>query len=402
MGATLTTVDAILKEVYEPGVNEQLNNDVVTLRRIERSSEGVTNEVGGKYVSFPIHTKRNSGVGARLEGDDLPTAGNQAYAGARVGLKYQYGRLQLTGQTIELADKNFQAFASAMQQEIDGLQSDLAVDLNRQVYGNGTGAIQRIITAGAAWPTESGNTDGLQDGMYVDLGTFSGDTFTRVVTGVEITALTETTVTFGTPESGTIAANQYIVRHDAGSLSGTLREWNGLGRMVAATGAIYNIDPSTTPIWKSTVDANGGTPRALTESLMITNTDAVRKLGSKVSVIFCNLGVRRAYFNLLVAARAFTNTKEFAGGFSGLTFTTDQGEIPVVVDVNAPRETMYGLTEKEIKVYRAGDWSFMDRDGSKWSRVANKDAYEATLYQYSDIGTHRRNAHFKIADITEG
>lgn len=400
MGATLTTVDAILKEVYEPGVNEQLNNDVVTLRRVERSSEGVTSEVGGKYVAFPIHTKRNSGVGARLEGDDLPTAGNQAYAGARVSLKYQYGRLQLTGQTIELADKEFQAFASAMQQEINGLQSDLAVDLNRQVYGNGTGAIQQITGSTPAWTIA--NDNGLQVGMLVDLGTFSGDTFTRVVTNETITAVTATTVTFAVTGTGSIAANQYIVRANAGSRSGTLREWNGLARMVAATGSIYNIDPSTEPIWAATVDANGGTPRALTESLMITNTDAVRKLGSKVSVIFCNLGVRRAYFNLLVAARNFTNTKEFAGGFSGLTFTTDQGEIPVVVDVNAPPKTMYGLTEKEIKVYRANDWSFMDRDGSKWSRVASKDAYEATLYQYSELGTHRRNAHFKIADITEG
>lgn len=399
MGATLTTVDAILKEVYEPGINEQLNNDVVTLRRIERSSEGITNEVGGKYVSFPIHTKRNSGVGARLEGDDLPTAGNQAYAGARVSLKYQYGRVQLTGQTIELADKNFQAFASAMQEELNGLQSDLAVDLNRQVYGNGTGAIQQITGTTPDWTITS--DEGLQVGMYVDLGTFSGDTFTRVVTGATITAVTATTVTFS-GGSGSIAANQYIVRNNSGSLSGTLREWNGLSRIVAATGAVYNINPSTEPIWAATVDANGGTPRALTEALMILNTDRVRKLGSKVSVIFCNLGVRRAYFNLLVAARAFTNTKEFAGGFSGLTFTTDAGEIPVVVDVNAPPKTMYGLTEKEIKVYREGDWSFMDRDGSKWSRVANKDAYEATLYQYSELGTHRRNAHFKIADITEG
>jgi hypothetical protein len=398
MGATLTTVDAILKEIYEPGVNEQLNNDVVTLRRIERSSEGVTNEVGGKYVAFPIHTRRNSGVGARLEGDDLPVAGNQGYAGARVSLKYQYGRLQLTGQTIELADKNFQAFASAMQEEINGLQSDLAVDLNRQVYGNGTGAIQQVTGSSPNWTISSG--EGLQPGMVVDTGTFSSDTFTRVVTGAVIATVSDTVVTF-VDDTG-ILANHYIVRTNSGSLGGTLREWNGLSRIVAASGAIYNINPSTEPIWAATVDANGGTPRALTESLMITNVDKVRKLGSKVSVLFCNLGVRRAYFNLLVAARAFTNTKEFAGGFSGLTFTTDQGEIPVVVDVNAPPRTMYGLTEKEIKVYREGDWSFMDRDGSKWSRVPNKDAYEATLYQYSELGTHRRNAHFKIADITEG
>ena len=46
MGATLATVSAILKEIYEPRVRKQLNDDAVTLRRIEKSSEGVESNVG--------------------------------------------------------------------------------------------------------------------------------------------------------------------------------------------------------------------------------------------------------------------------------------------------------------------------------------------------------------------
>ena len=48
----------------------------------------------------------------------------------------------------------------------------------------------------------------------------------------------------------------------------------------------------------------------------------------------------------------------------------------------------------------------MNRDGSNWSRVVTSagkfDAYEATLYKYCEIGTHRRNAHGLLSDLTEG
>ena len=67
---------------------------------------------------------------------------------------------------------------------------------------------------------------------------------------------------------------------------------------------------------------------------------------------------------------------------------------------------MYFINEKEIKLYEAGDWGFMDRDGSKWSRVVNSsgsfDAYDSTMYKYAEMGTHRRNSHGRIDDLTEG
>lgn len=78
MPASMTTVSSLLKEVYEGSTQEQLNNDVVALRRVEKTSEGVTSTVGGKYVTFPVHTRRNTGVGARIEYETLPASGNQA------------------------------------------------------------------------------------------------------------------------------------------------------------------------------------------------------------------------------------------------------------------------------------------------------------------------------------
>lgn len=395
-GATLVTVSDILKEVYEGKVNDQLNEEVVALRRIERTSEGITTQVGGKYVVFPIHVARNTGIGARLEDEDLPTPGKQSYRRAQVNLRYQYGRLRLTGQAFELANENFQSFASVLDEEVTRIKDDLAKDLNRQVYGDGSGVITTITgtVTGSTWPVA--NTLWVQDGMLVDTGTIAAGVVTVVATGKTVSNVTATTVDLS-GGSGTVANGHVIVRAgNARTATDAQREWTGLGAIVG-TGALFGL---THNVWQSTVDTNA-TNRPLSEGLLIATADKVRAKGSYPTVMFSNLGVRRAYANLLVQQRRFTNTQTFEGGFSGLAFTTDKGDIPIVVDTDCPANTIYGLNEKQMKVYRDSDWSFMDRDGSRWSRVPNRDAYEATLFQYSELGTHRRNAHFVIDKITE-
>lgn len=394
MPATMTTVSAITKELYEGTLRKQLNSEVVALRRIEKTSEGVSSEVGGKYVAFPIHTTRNAGIGARNELEALPTAGQQGTSGARVGLKYLYGRMQLSGQVMELAKTNSQAFMSALDLEMNGLKDDLAKDTNRQVYGDGIGGVCRITAAVTANTVTVAHTIWAQLGMMVDITDSTGVTIKA--SNRQITAITATTITFS-------GAAQAVVIGDLITRTGSsTKEWTGLAKIVASSGTLYNVNPAVDPVWTSEVDSNSGVNRALSEGLMIQMNDRIRTRGGKTTVIFQNLGVRRAYFNLLSQQRRFTNVKEFDGGFSGLTFTTDTGEIPVVADVDAPPNTQYFLNEKEIKWYREGDWSFMDRDGSMWQRVVGFDAYEAVMYQYSELGTHRRNSHGVIQDITEG
>ena len=400
MPATLATVASILKEVYEPQIQEQLNDEAVTLKRIEKSSEGITHEVNGRYVTFGIKTRRNSGIGARNENEALPRAGQQGYAAARVGLKYLYGAISITGQTIDLANDNYQAFTSALDGEVEGIKTDLTKDLNRGVYGDGLGTVATIsVTDGVA-----SNVFTVADPMYLQLGemidVFNAAGAVVVMSNRQITAINTITgvVTFDGAASAKTATD-IVVR--TGNVN---REWTGLKKIVSNTGVLYNIDPAVEPVWKSSVDTAGAN-RALSEGLMINMADSIRAQGGKTTVIFQNLGVRRAYFNLLVAQRAFTNTKEFAGGFTGLSFVTDSGEIPVVIDIDAPKNKQFFLNEKAFTLYRQKDWSWLDRDGSMWQRkidtTGTYDAWEAYLHQYSELGCHRRNSQGYIDMITE-
>lgn len=394
MGATLTTASNILKEIYEPKMKDQLQNELVTSKRLEQTSEGVTSEVGGKYVVFPIHVRRNHGIGARLEMEQLPTAQNQGYASARVSLAYLYGAVRLSGQTMELAESNYQAFASVLDQEMNGLQTDISKDMNRQVYGTSVGVLMTSTAAYAVNTITTTNTQYMEVGMIVDIYDSTGVTLRA--TGRTVTAVTPTTIVVDGAAIAAGANGDIVVR--LGNLN---RETIGLSQIVSDTGILYNIDPASETKWKSTVNANGGVNRALSEGLMIRMIDDIRQQGGKTTVIATTMGVRRSYFNLLVQQREYSNVTSFEGGFSGLKFTTDNGEIPLISDFDCQPNRMYYLNEKELKFYRENDWKFMDRDGSKWTRVANFDAYDATMFSYRQLGCHRRNSQGIVRDITE-
>jgi hypothetical protein len=399
MAATLTSITPYLKEVYQGRIREQLNSDTTTLKRILRSSAGVTNEVGGKYVTFPIHTRRNSGIGARNEMEALPTPGQQGYAAARVGLKYQYGGIQLTGQAIALSDTDAKAFAKTLDQEIDGLKTDLQKDMNRQIYGDGSGTIGTVTAVTTASAITVGDARLFQIGEVVDIVTLPSTVSqaARTVTAVNLT----TGVVTLSGASFTTTVGMIAVR--SGSLS---REITGFRAIVSTTGVLYNVDPSVEPEWTASVDSNGGTLRALSEGRMITMADQIRTRGGKTTVIFQSLGVRRAYFNLLSQQRQVVNEQKFTGGFTGLAFTTDNGEIPAVADVDAPLNSQWFINEDALTFYRDEEWHWLDRDGSMWKQVRDTngdyDAYYARMVEYHELGTDRRNTHGAIFDLTEG
>lgn len=397
MVATMTTANNILKEIYEPKIREQLANWNRITKRMEQSAENIQSDVGGKYVVFATHVKRNSGIGARLEMEALPTAQNQSFARAQVGLAYLYGSIRLSGQTFELAETNEQAFASVLDQEINGIQTDVKRDLNRQVFGTSLGT---MATANAAYTANTFPTavtmPYVEVGMVIDIYDSTG--VTLKATARNVTAVNaNTSIVFDGAAVASGASGDIIVR--TGSVS---REITGLQDIVKATGVLYNIDPAAYPVWTSVMATNGGTPRALSEGLMIKEADDIYTRGGDTTVIWTTLGVRRAYFNLLSQQRRYTDTKEFEGGFSGLAFTTDRGDIPLMADIDCQPNTMYFLNENQITVYRPQDWGFMDRDGSRFIRVIGYDAYDATLYKYMQLGCHQRNSQGLLGDIAEG
>ena len=402
----LTFASEALKLVYGD-LHEQLRDKNPALEFIEASAQNITRN--GKEVIFDTHIGRNQGIGARGVREKLPIAGAQKYKQAHLYLKNLYGAIEVDGQLFEQAADDYNAFINVVDMEIKGLKRDLAKDLNRQIYGDGSGKLAVIAAQPSSTTLTVDATDWLEEGMVVDVV----DPVTGVkqqsgaASSIEIVSINETTKvvtvtgTLGTFNTN-ISAGDIIVRSSNG-VNSFGKELTGLGAIVKATGELHEIDPATTPVWAATEVALGsvGTPGTLTELNLINLVQSVDKKGGDVDVFLASPGVYNAYWNLLQGFRQFTNGAGLTGGQRSFTFEALGKPIRFVSDYAAPKGTLYALSSKELVINRKKDWSWMDRDGSMWSRVADTDAYEARIYQYSEIGTYRRNAHAVLSNIAE-
>jgi hypothetical protein len=264
-------------------------------------------------------------------------------------------------------------------------------------FGNGSGA--RGVTTGG--PT--GQTLPFASVQQIDMnGVYDvmiGSTAVVRQTALVVTNINPATlvVTFTGTLTGIIAGDIMVRTGSYG------REWTGLGAILSNTTVLQQLDPATVPIWAAEVKTGAGT---ISELMLIRMADRVFLNGGKTSVIWTTLGVQRAYFSLLTALKRFVGTTKLDGGFTGVSFSSaSQGEIPMIADVDAPAGTAQYIDEKSITIYNNGGYKFMDRSGAMWQQKRTSagkfDAWEATLYEYSEMGTQRRNTHGLISGITE-
>ena len=400
-----TDADAVLKDFYLPGVRSVLNNEVFLLSQMENNSE----DVEGRAAVLAIHVGRNQGVGARAENQALPSAGAQQYAEQRVQLKYNYGRIQLTGPVIRSMGSDRGSFVRAVQSETNGVVRDLRNDVNRQTFGDGSGTI--ALTSGAnagAVVTLNATSNGMRQfarGMVIDIGSAAGipaDVGTATIIGVDRGAKTITL-------SATVATGDgnLISRHDSGETSGpgVQREITGLKKQVSATGALWGIDPADWGEWASYENANAG---AVSEDMFIEASQEVNlDSGEQLDTWITTAEVHRGVANLLTSLKRFPTTNEMKGGYSGLDMSdisqgnTGSNTVSMVYDKDLTEDGVaYGLTMRRWQNYRMSDWEFMQDDGAILNRVPNTDAYEGTLFCYSEMATDGRNANAKISGIT--
>jgi hypothetical protein len=76
----------------------------------------------------------------------LPTAGYQGYAEERISLRYNYGRIQLSGPVIRAMKSDKGSFTRAVDSESKGVVRDLKQDVERQLFGTSDGVIATCTT----------------------------------------------------------------------------------------------------------------------------------------------------------------------------------------------------------------------------------------------------------------
>ena len=395
MPANLSSFDAVLKTDYIGPVREQLNNAAELLQRIGTDYDSVV----GKNFTIPMHYGRNEGVGARAEGATLMAAGQQSYKESIFPMRYLYGRIQITGQTIKAARNDQGAFLRAVDSEIKGVTRDLKQQVNRMLAGDGTGVLTVCGTTSASTTVVVASTAHLRPGMTIDVVKLADGTTSTGATGRSVVSITSATQ-FVISGAAITTDNTFGVY-----ISGSRNiEVMGLSGIVSNAdigngyGALQGLAVASFPFHKATVLANGGTPRAISDILIQKMIDDAEQAGSgNISALYTSYGVRRAYQALLDAQKRLVNKYTLKGGYDTIMYNN----MPLIVDKHMPTGKLFGIDEEMIKMFKLADFDWMDMDGAVLSRVSGVDAYEAILYGYMELATFARNAHGLLADITE-
>lgn len=436
MAQNMSNFDAVLKEVYVGPIREQLSQEKILLEKVQRNSK----DMEGKYGVIPLHTARNTGVGARADTGTLPTAGQQGYAVSKWKMKYNYGRFKVTGPTIKASKSDKGAFAKAIDANIKGLTLDIKKNVNRQLFSDSTGAVAvlnsdtvttPLTVQGLYWPANKYLPDNqpiqcLTVADYTTLRPLDSGTAALVNgtatatsvpfdTGVFTSAVTDDLLgLFGSmydasgtnDDSSSRELNGLRLLVDDGNAPEDADWWNQDGTP-AGDYTVGLVDINSYATWKAVVKesntprTSGGTAptrRALTELLMDETVDAIADNGGNVDLIITTRDIRRQYVDLLRADKRFVNTTKLSGGYTAIDFNG----IPIVTDSDCTRDDMYFLTMSSLVLFEESGWDWMDEDGAILSRVSGEDAYEAILYWYSQLGCYARNQNGRLSDIEAG
>jgi hypothetical protein len=408
MGQTFANEIAILKEFYGVAIQETFNNEVLLKKYLEESSR----QHDGLRYNFPIHTNRNAGIGARAEGDRLPSAGQQSFASVYVTSAYIYGALNITGQAMAASKKS--SFVEAKAAEMDGLMTDLNRQVGRMSYGDGMAILARVGTSAdtsTLYLLNRFNKPGQNGARYLDAGQrITVGHYSAVggsacdISGVEVVSIalaansgtTYDTVTV----TGTVTTSATGYVFSFLGISGTATaarglELKGLRCIVDDTTqscgyvisggyfgnvSMFNVDRNAVKGWNATVDQNSGTERILDSYLLQRTMSKIKKnSGKDIDIMFAEYDTVDAFWDSIAGDRRFTS-KNFDAGVDTLTFNGKT----MVKDLLAPYDELFLLHKPAIKWYVMEALGF-DEMGGMMKNVAGYDKGEAFLKGYLQI-----------------
>lgn len=411
--------DFVLTDLYLPVMVDALNQSAVLQSMIPSTSE----RIAGKYIVYPMKTGRSIGGTTIYPEGDLPDPSHQGYGWQAFGWRDYYKRLKVTGKIMKAAQLDAAAYLDAIEPEIQGAMDDIVQDWNRMLHNDGSGRLCEVVSvstnditvkinsglAGATTITTAPTTHiavGQRiaaiaaNGTHhrtttvtaiVDDDTFTVASGTSIVTGDWIVlAANETTTNINDTAFRTEPMGIGGVFNDVGVLDGNGLASGQTGSQDRTGTSAVNFQGAVVAgnTWNQAVVLdNGGTPRPITERLLQQAvSDCERRNNANLDVVMSGYDAYNDYVQLLVPDKRFNNTLELAGGhkvlsFNGLGWVKDKHYYGNMIDF---------LALDQFRRYECESLGWMDMDGSIWSRLQNKDAYQATMVARFNLGVDLR------------
>lgn len=398
-----TAATPILKEVYLPAMQELLNNATPLLKVLEKETHAVE---GGNFV-IAVHRGRNAAAGiGRAEDATLPTADYQRYVRAIVPVKRLYSRIRVSGQAIAATKSNKGSFVRALESEMKGVMEDTKRSFNRQLNGNGNGAIAYWTTADDTSGTNVDDNLGNGNSYAFDaLGPTAKtydlidvtDNSTVLGNDIVVTRGAKTATNIAVTWTGSVSGSadgDYLVNADSHG-----QEMTGIQGVISASnppllsGGLHGLTVASYPDWTAQVIGSDSTMVDLTfESMQQLISQIVSESGvdeREIKLWHCHPSMRDTYAKLCRDERMFQNNVKLDGGWETVAYNGK----PIATDVQCRRNAMFLITPSSMAIAQMAPLDWIDKDGSVFYRISggDVDAFGATAYVYQELMCKVRN-----------
>jgi len=184
MALDLTKITTVLNQLYAPVVATQLNDRTPLIARVPKAIGG------GKNIAFDVKLKRGTSAASYDSGADITGDDYRLEKPAVLSWKRLKSEFKVTGDALAAAQTGGPAaYANLLGKEIMDAARDLAIELGKQAYGDGTGngaldidglraiiaatgtyaGIDRAVADNAQWKATALANGGVDRALTVDL-----------------------------------------------------------------------------------------------------------------------------------------------------------------------------------------------------------------------------------------
>lgn len=392
MATNVAFYEAVLKEMYAPAIAKEFIRNKPLLEKLEKSAEYA--DLSGRYFALPVALLANQGVGTAGELDTITAPVRTVSAMAKYYSFIQWGVCQLSERALKASSSFEAAWENLKSFEFASIIEMLRQNVNRQLYGDGTGKLAACEATTSSNTVLVDSTKYLFENMYVDIVDTTDGTLlaeNRLVSAVVL----DTSITIS-GEAVTTTTDHIIVRSGAYK-----KEWDGLAKIIQPIGDVGGIDPSDPghqnwAAYRDTTGGNVGMP------LIQKAFDAIELNGGSVDLLIASYGVYRAMANYMEEMKRVPveGTVKLAGGMTGMTWNG----VEVYKDQDCPDKTLNLLDYSAIQIGQIGEPGWLDTggvEGGVLHYIPRSFTYEATYYWDGNIVTIHRNRLGAIENITE-
>ncbi len=429
----------VLNDLFLPAIADTVIYPNAFLKRIPRGSR----RVEGKLVKFPIHYDDANGVSALGADGALPEADTEKFAQYAFGIRHIYVRAKFDGISADASKSRLASWLDIVETEMKAKSTILARQRQRMYRNDGTGRLCAVSSYAAnvytckipadlpgAATCASSPTRFIKVGMLFAIVSSTGATQTSGTIRAIGKVASKTPTTF-TAQTGASDGYDHVVTATPPSNNDyvvTLGSFNGTGSTVSnalkdtgfrnepmgTAGILADADPAdgtsggfqgidsdaAANNWhRATVKSGSGTARPLTLELIDELFLAIVENGDVVPTIgWCDFTQLRKYAQLLLPDRRFNTgggTMDMDGGYGKLTYNG----MPFMADRDCYGNRIEFVYEPDLYMYEMSPVQWMNKDGSIYHRVTDKDAYQATLYVRETMGSDVRDHHGLLIDL---